>query len=177
MKQKFSKIWQDWLKCEEGVSAMEAALIFPLLMILFLGVYDMGNAILSNQKTIKASQITADLITRHKTVSTADIDDAVEGGRLALEPLDNTNYGVDIVSIRFDENALASIIWRETVNMTPAADVLMRVASLAEANSGVVVVISQYIFEPLFAGFVIDQISMEEVAFARGRTSAVVNME
>lgn len=166
-----------WREECEAVAAVEAALVFPLLLTLLLGTFDMGNGILANQKTIRASQVVADLITRSRSVSMADVNEAIQGGELAFAPLAAESFGVDIVSIRFDEDATAEIVWRETRNMTANLNVLTDVASLAEENGGVVVVSVQYIFEPIFAGFVIDQMTMQEVAFARGRKTAVVSLQ
>lgn len=161
----------------EAVAATEAALVFPILLTLLLGVFDMGNGILSNQKAIRASQVVADLITRSESVSAAEIDDAVKAGELAFAPFGSTSYGVDVVSISFDANADPQIVWRETRNMTANPNVLEDVISLAEAGNGVVVVSVRYVFEPVFAGFIIDDIAMQEVAFARGRKSAIVYLE
>lgn len=172
--QQFTK---DWRSGEDGLAAVEAALIFPILLVLLLGVFDMGNGILANQKAIRASQVVADLITRTRSVSEADINEAIEAGQLAFETLISDTYGVDIISIRFDDDANPEIAWRETRGMAPAADVLSRVESLAEPNNGVVMVVVRYMFEPLFSGFVINEIPMQEVAFARGRKSSVVNRD
>lgn len=166
-----------WIKDTKGVAATEAALIFPILLTILLGVFDMGNAVLSNQKTIRASQVTADLITRMREVTSNDIDEAIEAGRLALMPFDTGEYGIDIVSIRFDEDSTPEIVWRETQNMSPVNTVLSDVNALATPNDGVVVVAAQYNFEPVFAGFIIDSIPMQEVAFMRGRLSSVVCQE
>ncbi|GJL85045.1 MAG: hypothetical protein DHS20C02_08200 [Micavibrio sp.] len=169
--------YSSWSKREDGMAAVEAALIFPILMTLLLGTFDMGNAILTNQKAIRASQVTADLVTRTPTISMDGIDEAINAGELSFTPFPSDTFGVDIVSIRFDDDAVPEIIWRETRNMSPNPDVLDDVASLAEAGNGVVVVSVQYLFEPLFAGFVVEQIPMQEIAFARGRRSATVNLE
>ena len=171
---KLHRNFKLWGGAEDGVAAMEAAFVFPLLLILFLGVFDMGNGILANQKAIRASQVTADLIARSRTVDAAMIDDAVEAGRLSFQPMDTSTFGVDIVSVRFDDDANPVIVWRETRNMTPVSDVLSDVVPLAEAGSGVLVVAVEYQFEPLFGNFVIDAIPMQEIAFARGRRSPVV---
>lgn len=170
--QKFSA---RWVSSEEAMAAVEAALIFPILMTLLLGVFDMGNGILANQKAIRASQIVADLITRERTVNDASIEEAIEAGRLAFETLSSETYGVDIISMRFDNDAEAEIVWRETRDMSPVDDPLGRVESIAERNSGVVMVAVRYNFEPLFSGFVVNEIPMQEVAFARGRETPVVN--
>lgn len=170
-------LWQNWLESEEGMAAVEASMIFPVLLVLLVGTFDMGNGILANQKTIRASQVLADLVTRSSTVSVGDIDEAIEAAELALQPFDTTTFGVDLVSIRFDEDGDPEVVWRETRNMTASASVLNDVLPLAEPNGGVVVAIVEYLFEPAFAGFVVNEIQMQETAFARGRRTAVVNLE
>ncbi len=164
-----------WKKSEDGVAAVESALVFPILMTLLLGTFDIGNGILANQKAIRASQVVADLVTREKTITTTGIDEAVEAGELAFVPLDDSSFGVDIVSISFDSNSNPQILWRETRNMAAMADVFDRVAALAAPGTGVVVVTVQYNFAPTFSGMVVNEILMQEIAFAKGRRSAVVN--
>ncbi len=173
----FRKLFTHWLKNEEGLAAMEAAMIFPILMTLLLGTFDMGNGILANQKAIRASQITADLLARNKSVNSTLLSESIEAGRLAFAPMSTTSYGIDIVSIRFDNNAQPQIVWRETQNMTAVADVLDRVVPLATAGEGVLVVAVKYDFDPIFAGFIVDSIPMQEIAFARGRKTAVITQE
>ena len=165
-----------WARGTDGVAAMEAAMVFPILLTLMLGTFDLGNGILANQKTIRASQVTADLIARDSAIDSAGLDEAIRGGELALEPMDAASFGVDVVSISFDDTATPIIEWRETRNMTPMADVLARVAPLAEAGEGVLVVGVNYEYNPLFAGFVVNNIQMQEIAFARGRKGAAIEL-
>lgn len=165
---------RDLFKREDGLAAVEAALVFPLLLTLLMGTFDLGNAILANTKTIRAAMVVADLVTRDRNVTTNDLNEAVEAGRLAFQPLDDDSFGVDIVSVRFDEDAQSSIEWRETRNMTAEAGVLDDVDALSAENSGVVVVYVRYLYTPFFGEFITGDISMKEVAFARGRKSAVV---
>lgn len=170
-------LWRRWMKSKEGHAGMEAVLIFPVLLTLLLGVFDAGNAILANQKTIRASQVTADLVTRAREVTHGDVSEAVDAGRLALTPLATSEYGVDIVSVRFDGDAIPQIVWRETRNMDPVADVLGNLDLLARPGEGVVIVTSKYNFDPVFASPITGPVAMREVAFARGRLSAVVCRE
>lgn len=162
------------LRNDDGLAAIEAALVFPILLTLLMGTFDLGNAILANTKVVRASQVVADLVTRTRSVSDADVAEAIEAGRLALEPLNTDSYGIDITSIEFDDEADASIEWRETENMTPDPSVLDRVEALAEEDSGVVVVSVRYLYRPFFGEFITGDIQMMETGFARGRKSAVV---
>ena len=168
-------IFKRWWREEDGLAAVEASFIFPIMLALFLGVFDVGNAIITNQKTVRASQVVADLIARGSSVSNSDLEEAVEAGRLAFEPLNSSSYGVDIVSVRFDDDENAEIVWRETRNMTALPDALSRVESLAASDEGVVMVAVHYEYVPTFGQMVIDAFDMQEVAFSRGRRTAVVS--
>ena len=174
---KMMTLFRRWIDEKCAVSSVEAAMIFPVMLLLLVGVYDLGNAILVNQKTIRASQVVGDLITRENIATDESIAEAIEAGRLAFAPLPSDSFGVDIVSIRFDENADGEIVWRETVNMTAVADPLTKVESLAAAEEGVVMVAVVYEYEPLISGFAIDSISMQETAFSRGRSKSVIARE
>ncbi len=167
-------MFSRWLKEEKGMAGVEAAMIFPMMLVLLVGVFDGGNAILANQKTVRASQVVADLIARSGTATDADINEAIAAGGLAFAPLPIGSYGIDIVSIRFDENANTEIVWRETQNISGLPDAISAVAALQQADEGVVMVTVEYEYNPLFVGFVFDTINMREVAFSRGRNSPVI---
>ena len=77
------------------------------------------------------------------------VEPTVEAGELAFTPLATDTFGVDIISISFDDDAVAAIEWRDTRNMAPIDDVLTRVAELAESGDGVLVVAIEYEFEPI----------------------------
>ncbi len=168
---------REWRGSECGVAAVEAALLFPVLMTLMIGMNDIGYGILANQKTIAASQVSADLLARFRTVTYTDIDDAIEAARLALEPLDDDNFGVDVVSIEFDDNGDPEIVWRETRNMSPNDNAVNSTTGLGVSGEGVLIVTVEYQYEPAFSGFVIDTISMQEVAFVRGRRNSVIRLD
>ena len=46
-----------WANEEHGVAAIETVMLFPILISLLLGCYDIGRGINVNQKTIAAAQI------------------------------------------------------------------------------------------------------------------------
>lgn len=164
-----------YLRDKCGLAGIEASFIFPIMLVLFFGTMDLGQAIMANQKTIKASQVAADLITRSAQVSNFEVQEAINAATLSLEPYDSSNLQFDIVSVRFASDGTPHIVWRETTNgMTPVGNVIERVTPIAQAGSGVVMVVARYRYDPIIAGFVVDTINMEEVAFARGRRSEVV---
>lgn len=163
-----------WIEDEDGVAMVEAVMLFPPMLTLLLGVYDLGNGIVLSQKTITASQVAADLISRNKTMNTTNLNDIIAGSKLAFEPYSVTEYGVDIVSIQFDANKNPVILWRRTENMLPNQDAVNSVKGLSSSGEGMIIVTVGYKYAPQFAKFFTGDLDFYEVAFSRGRRSATV---
>jgi Flp pilus assembly protein TadG len=169
-----------WRSGEDAIAATEFALLFPILLTLMFGVFDMGYGILAAQKTIRASQVTADLIARHKTVNESDIAEAVAGGKLALVPFDAASYGYDVISVEFDDNGQAKMppLWRETGGTMSADDGFVNsLAGLGESGSGLIVVRVQYKYEPVFSGHLLGTMNFGEIAFMRPRNTSSIPMD
>lgn len=163
---------------KDGLAAVEVSLILPVLLTLLLGMVDLGHGLMVKKKVIGASQIIGDLLTRTSSVTQDEIDDAILAGKLALAPYPDANYGVDIVSIEFvGDEAVPTELWRETYNRTPNTELINYVDTLGDKGDGTFVVAVSYEFEPFFTGFILDYFTIEEVAFSRGRRSAVVRRE
>jgi len=164
----------SFLKNQDGLAATEAALLFPILFAFIMGVFDLGQGITLNQKTVTASQVIGDLITRNETVDTDMINDIVKAGELALAPYPLADFGYDIISVEFDEDGDPFVLWRTTENMDEDDAPLEDTIDLGGPGEGVVIVNITNRYVPYFSRFVVDEIKMEEIAFLRGRRSATV---
>lgn len=165
-----------WWQSREGTAAVEFVLVFPIMLIMLIGVDELGTGIMINQKCIAASQMVADLIARNKTITQAQLDDYITAGRLSLDPYSTATLGFDIVSIQYDSNDAPQQVWRYTTNMQPNDHGMTGAAGLGVSGDGVVAVTVHYYYTPPFSGVVVHDIPMEEIAYIRGRSSAVVNM-
>lgn len=173
MKQTFKRI-SHYFKNTEGVAATEAAFLLPLMLVMLMGAFDMGRGILINQKVIISSQVAADLIARNISVTNNDINEAIEAARLAIEPYENGGFGIDVVSVRFDENQQAVELWRETRNMLPNQTAIDSTSGIFREDEGLIIVTVSFEYIPSFSNTFMEAISMQEVAFARGRRNPTV---
>ena len=170
-----------WWCNRDGIAATEFALVFPILFMLLLGVIELGNGLLANQKVLSASQIVSDLLTRTEEVTDDQLEEALSAGRLAMNPFDTTDMGFDIISVRYDPDSGDMgtdpdpvILWRETENMDEIADVPEKVLPLALAHDGLLVVYVRFPYKPAFGTRIVGEINMIENTFARGRSVAVI---
>ena len=163
-----------WWREQSATALMETVVLFPVLITLLMGCFDIGQGIVVNQKTIGSSQIIGDLIARQRNVTMAVVDDIITAGQLAMEPHNMAPFGYDIVSIQFDADGDPEVLWRVRNNMDANADAVASTEGLGAAGEGVIVVTTVYHYTPYFSNFLVDGIDMEEVAFLRGRRSAVI---
>lgn len=162
---------------EDGTAAMEAVMLFPPLLLLLMGVYDLGNGIILSQKTITATQIAADLVARDSTINASRLDDSIQAARLAYEPYSLNEFGIDVVSVEFDQDRNPQILWRETRDMPPNNEAITNVNGIGDEGEGMVIVTVQYTYTPLFAHYFTSDLDMQEVAYARGRRSPTVEWQ
>ncbi len=163
-----------WAQEQQATAFMETVILFPVLISLLMGTFDLGQGINANQKTIGASQIIGDLITRDRSVTMSSLGDIIIAGELALEPFDTASFGYDIASVQFDATGNPVVLWRVTANMPANDDAIASTKGLGSEGDGVVVVTSAYNYVPYFSHFIVDEIKMKEIAFLRGRKSSTV---
>lgn len=182
---KFTGMLGEWWRDQRAVAATEFAIIFPILFMMLLATVELGNGIMANQKTIMASQVVADLITRTEAVTNAQLSEAKAAGRLALNPFAGDSVGFDIVSLKFDPDSSDAgdepdpvIVWRNTENMqgyeAEAEDIKDKVLPLALVGDGVIVVYVRFPYKSPFGQRFIGDLNMIEISYARGRKNPVV---
>ena len=79
---------QKLIRDVRGVAAIEMAFIFPVMVILYLGLVDVTNFLQVNRRVTLTASTLADLVTQaDSTITTADIDGIFESARAIFEPL------------------------------------------------------------------------------------------
>lgn len=168
--------WRAFCRTESGSPAIEAGILFPMMLTMICGMMDVGVGIIVNMKVSNATQVVSDLVSRDTTVSDATINDAIIAGRLAMMPYDTDSYGIDVAGIQYiGTNLTPTVQWRRTQNMEANANVLQGSAGLGAQNEGVVAVTVTYNYEPFFAGSITDDISMSEESYVRGRKGLFIS--
>lgn len=166
---------KTWIRKDDASAGIEAGLMFPVMMAVLLGVVDIGMGLTVNQKVINAAHMISDLLTREDDITDAELAEAVTGGRLVLMPYNDESFGYDVAGVKFiGKNKVPTVQWRDTFNMAPNAAILTESQGLGEENEGVVVVTVSYHYAPYFSNFVVNEIEMQETAYARGRKGLFV---
>jgi Flp pilus assembly protein TadG len=165
-----------YIRDDSGMAAVESALLFPILVMMLVSMVDIGNGVLANQKLIAAAQITADLVTREANPTLDQRSDAIVAGQIAMSPYTLDSYAYNVVSLMFAEDGSPEIVWQDSSGLILDQGLVDDTTDLGNPGEGVVMVQVTYTFNPFFTGFVLGPIHMQEVAYVRGRKSAVVGL-
>ncbi|MCF4097467.1 TadE/TadG family type IV pilus assembly protein [Maritalea mediterranea] len=102
---------------DQGISAVEFALILPVMLTLYLGTIDVSTFIIIDRKVAVVAGSVADLVARAEDeIKTSTIDDYFEAAEFTLQPYEDANLRQRVTSLRIDDDARAWVVWSLTYN-------------------------------------------------------------
>lgn len=120
-----------------GVAAIEFALVFPVLLILFFVMVNLSQHITMNRRLAVTANLVTDLVTRNRTVQPSDLIDYFEAARLALRPAGTGSLAIDIYG--YQRDATGSFVisrWKKFLtNGTGGTPVAATAASCTAPNT------------------------------------------
>lgn len=171
--------WMRLIRDRRGVSAIEFAMIAPILVLLYVGIAEIGNALTIYRRTSTVASTAADLTAQVKTVSTSDLQDIVGASSSILTPYSTTPLKIVLSSVVADQNNNGKVTWshasKGSARGTNSAYAVP--AGLTEPNSSVIVAEITYAFTPLVnltSAFSPGSFEMKRTFYARPRRSLTV---
>jgi Flp pilus assembly protein TadG len=107
---------------EDGVSAVEFALIAPLMVLLFLGCIELSFMMRADRRVTTTSASLGDLTARLATVSDADMGQMFAASSILMQPLEIDDTRLRITSIVDTGNGIPAVDWSDASdNWSPRA--------------------------------------------------------
>jgi Flp pilus assembly protein TadG len=80
-----------------GVAAVEFALIAPFLVVVYLGLFDLVQLIMTNRKVTYSAAVVADLVTQSQTnILKPQIDDFYNAAAMVMNPVVTSDFRVEV---------------------------------------------------------------------------------
>ncbi|MEM7621046.1 MAG: TadE/TadG family type IV pilus assembly protein [Pseudomonadota bacterium] len=170
---------RQFYKQTRGVAATEFAMIVPVLVMLYMGSVEMGQALSVDRKVTSVASSAADLVSQSSEVSQNDIDDIFNIAQAIMEPYDNTSTIITISSVVSDQNNNQSVDWSVSNTAGNAhaqgATIPGMPATITEENSSVIVAEVQYTYSSPVSYYVTGPMVLSDTFYARPRQSVSVN--
>src|SRR5829696_6877076 len=101
-----------------GVSAVEFAMLLPLLITLYLGSVEISQGVGIDRKVTLTSRTVGDLASQVSSINNADMTNLLNAASSVLAPYDVSKLKVTISAVTIDANGVAKIAWSDTKNGT-----------------------------------------------------------
>ncbi|MBF0666153.1 MAG: pilus assembly protein [Brevundimonas sp.] len=137
-----------WTGDERGVSAVEFAMLAPILIAFYMGMTEFCQGFMAQKRMGHVSATVADLVAQDEKVSAATIDDLFEIGGLIMSPFSTTTLHQRVSSVT-RTGGVDMVDWSRGDGMTARAkDSTMTLpADLVEEGQSVIVAEVSYDYD------------------------------
>ncbi len=104
-----------------GASAVEFALLAPVLIGLYFGLAEYCQAMMADRKVTHAAASIGDLVAQSDKVSNADMIDIFTIGRTLVAPFPDAGLKMRVTSVTVDANSIPKVDWSDGSGLTALA--------------------------------------------------------
>jgi Flp pilus assembly protein TadG len=172
LKRTFFEVLHD----RRGVSAIEFAMILPLMLAIYVGTAEMTQAVSIDRKVTLTTRTVADLTSQVASIDNTAMTDILKATAAVIAPYDKSKLKVVVSAVRIDTNGVAKITWSETLNgskRTVNSTVTIPTALKVKETTLIWSEVS-YSYEPTIGGALTGTINLSDQIFMRPRLSDTI---
>lgn len=163
-----------------GIAAVEFAMLAPVLVIAFIGTFELAEAITVNRKVAHATSTVGDLITQSETLSSTDVENIFDATEAVMSPYPTSSLKIVIATVEADENGNPKVIDSKARNTsswpTGAAPPVTIPDGIDYTSQQVVIAKSEYAYTAIFGSLAKeiigqDSFTLSDTFFLRPRNS------
>jgi Flp pilus assembly protein TadG len=158
---------------QRGVSAVEFALLLPLMLTLYLGTIEISQGIAAGRKVTLTARTVADLVSQASKLSSADMTNSLNAASAVMAPFPATNLATTVTSVKIDANGNATVDWSVTQNgtaKTPGQTVTLPTA-LKVPSTWLIWSEVQYVYTPSIGYVLSGSLTLTDQIYMRPRLS------
>jgi Flp pilus assembly protein TadG len=161
---------------ERGVSAVEFAMLLPLMLSLYLGSVEISQGIGADRKVTLTAHTISDLVSQVQSINNADMTNALNASVAIMAPFPTSNLQVIVSSVTIDSTGKATVDWSDTFNGTARTkgSTVTLPAALNVANTSLIWSEVQYTYKPVIGYVVTGTLTLKDQIYMRPRVSPSV---
>ena len=163
---------------QSGNVLVEAALVFPILVGLLLGVSEFSEAFTASRRVAAAAHTAADLVARSASVTAADLNGIKAMVDETVKPFPATDLGVVITSVVTDKDNVATVAWSEALGTGVSAygtgAAINVPAGLTFPKGSLILAETKYLFKSTLSTLIAGSVPLQAKAYQVPRYSSQV---
>jgi Flp pilus assembly protein TadG len=160
-----------------GVSAVEFALLLPVMVTMYLGSIEVGTGMSVQFKTTLAARTVADLASQYKQINNSQMSDILGAATAVLTPYTTAAVQVIVSEVTTDANGNATITWSDANANATAHAVGSSVTlptNVGAANISIIWGEVTYPYNPQFGWVLTGTITMNQKIYFYPRLSTSI---
>jgi Flp pilus assembly protein TadG len=157
---------------ERGVSAVEFALLAPMMIGLYLGGVEVSEGISVDRKVTLAAGAVANLSAQTATLSTTDMTNVLDATTTIMAPYSAGPLKITVSCINIDANKVATVKWSVTRNGTVKSGSVTLPTALQVANTQLLFGEVSYTYTPTVGHVIKSAINLSDTMYMAPRISA-----
>ena len=181
---RWRSLWTRFRRNRQAVSAVEFALLLPLMITLYIGGTEVGQAISIYRKVGRTAYVLGDLVAQVSTLTGTDMDSILDASTAVMSPYAASGAQMVISGVNYDGTNM-TVAWSRarntgawTVNARPPSTVTIP-TSVQVAGQQIVVAYVKYTYSTGFSAIMQDMwgttsINLSDIVFLRPRLSTTI---
>lgn len=161
-----------------GLSAIEFALVLPIMIIMYIGAVEFSHALTVDRRVTSVASAVADLTAQTDKVTSTDVQDIFTAASSIMTPYSATPISIVVTSVVADEDNETTVGWSCAHNASAhaeGADFTLP-EGLTQPFSSVIVAEVSYNYSPPIGHYMTGGLTMSETFYLRPRRSLTVEM-
>jgi len=155
-----------------GVSAVEFALLAPLMITMYVGCAEVSDAVSADRKVSLTAAALANLSSQVTTISTTDMTNILDASSAIIAPYSTGQLTVTLSCISIDANSRATVSWSVTRGGTARSGTITIPAALAVPNSQLLFGEASYQYTPTIGYTVTGTMNLSDHMYMSPRITA-----
>lgn len=159
-----------------AVSAVEFALCLPFLVTLYIGGYQLSDAISAYRKVTTTTRAVADLTSQYTAVTDSDLQTVLLAAQQIMAPYDLNNAKLTVSQIKIDGSGNATVAWSagKNVNALTTGASFTLPAAIRQPNTYLIVAGVDYQYVPTLASTLIGSFTMRDQVILSARAAPCI---
>lgn len=165
-----------FLRDQRGVSAVEFAMVLPLMLTLYLGSVEISQGVAADRKVTLTARTVADLVSRVSSIDNAGMNNVMAASTSVMTPYNAASTKVIVSLVEVDATGVAKIKWSDAVNTAKRATgaVVTLPTALAVPNTALVWGEVSYDYTPQIGYIITGTLSLKDQMYMRPRLSETI---
>ena len=174
---RLTKLLRSFKRDRDGASAIEFAILAPLLIALYLGCVEITDGIAADRKVTLVAGALSNLTSQSQTITADGMTNILNASAAIIKPYSVGNLAATITCLKIDAAGVAKVKWSATLNGTARADgstVTLPSADLAVPNSYLVWSEVNYNYTPVVGYTISGTLALSDQMFMSPRITPPV---